>query len=152
MGASFYGLAEGTAKGGSTSSRIAMYKVCGFYGCPGSAILAAFDDAIADGVDLLSISIGASIFFPPDFSTDPIAIGAFHAVDKGIVVVCSAGNDGPDAKSVVNAAPWILTVGATTIDRNFESDVVLGGNKKAVKVASFSLVTQHFFFIIVGHV
>ncbi|KAH0466020.1 hypothetical protein IEQ34_006123 [Dendrobium chrysotoxum] len=131
--ASFYGLADGTAKGGSISSRIAMYKVCGIDGCPGSAILSAFDDAIADGVDLLSISIGAPILSPPDFSTDPIAIGAFHAVEKGIIVVCSAGNDGPDAQSVVNTAPWILTVGATTIDRYFESDIVLGGNYKAVK-------------------
>lgn len=64
-------------------------------------------------------------------------------------------NDGPDAQSVVNAAPWILTVGATTIDRYFESDVVLGGNKKAVKAfflplsalkfASFSFIKQVFY-------
>ncbi|KAL0923510.1 hypothetical protein M5K25_007569 [Dendrobium thyrsiflorum] len=142
--ASFYGLADGTAKGGSISSRIAMYKVCGIDGCPGSAMLSAFDDAIADGVDLLSISIGASIFLRPDFSTDPIAIGAFHAVDKGITVVCSAGNDGPDAQSIVNTAPWILTVGAVTIDRYFESDVVLGGNSKAVKggAINFSNLTK----------
>ncbi|KAK8956684.1 Subtilisin-like protease [Platanthera zijinensis] len=133
MDASFYGLADGTATGGSASSRIAMYKVCGSDGCPGSAILSAFDDAIADGVDLLSISLGASSILRPDFDADPIAIGAFHAVAKGITVVCSAGNDGPKAGSVVNAAPWILTVGATTIDRYFESDVVLGGNRKAVK-------------------
>ncbi|KAH0466267.1 hypothetical protein IEQ34_006370 [Dendrobium chrysotoxum] len=142
--ASFYGLADGTAKGGSISSRIAMYKVCGIDGCPGSAILSAFDDAIKDGVDLLSISIGASIFLRPDFLTDPIAIGAFHAVEKGITVVCSAGNDGPDVGSIVNTAPWILTVGATTIDRYFESDVVLGGNSKAVKggAINFSNLTK----------
>ncbi|KAG9442718.1 hypothetical protein H6P81_018572 [Aristolochia fimbriata] len=127
--ASYYGLATGTAKGGSPTSRIASYKVCSSGGCTGSAILAAFDDAISDGVDVLSLSLGASSFLRPDFSTDPIAIGAFHAVEKGIIVVCSAGNDGPDAGTVVNAAPWIFTVGATTIDRSFESDVVLGGNK-----------------------
>ncbi|KAH9625467.1 hypothetical protein KSS87_008130 [Heliosperma pusillum] len=126
--ASYYGLARGTAKGGSSSSRIAMYKVCGTIGCPGSAILAAFDDAIADGVDLLSLSLGASSEFAPDFTQDPIAIGAFHAVQRGITVVCSAGNDGPSQQSVVNVAPWILTVAATTIDRDFESSVVLGNN------------------------
>lgn len=98
------------------------------YGCPGSAILAGFDDAIADGVDLLSVSLGASarLF---DFDKDPIAIGAFHAVAKGITVVCSAGNDGPSSSTVSNAAPWILTVAATTIDRHFESDIVQGNNK-----------------------
>lgn len=133
MDASYYGLARGIAKGGSTSSRIAMYRVCFEDGCPGSAILAGFDDAIRDGVDLISVSLGASKFNRPDFAADPIAIGAFHAMAKGITVVCSAGNDGPSLASLVNTAPWILTVAATTIDRDFESDVVLGGNK-AIKV------------------
>ncbi|MBA0693334.1 hypothetical protein Goari_003709, partial [Gossypium aridum] len=50
------------------------------------------------------------------------------AVQHGITVVCSAGNDGPDPGTVVNAAPWIVTVAASTIDRAFESDVVLGDN------------------------
>ncbi|KAK4351851.1 hypothetical protein RND71_027369 [Anisodus tanguticus] len=128
-GASYYGLASGTAKGGSPGSRIAMYRVCTSDGCRGSAIMKAFDDAIADGVDVLSLSLGSSSGLEPEFSSDPIAIGAFHAVEKGILVVCSAGNDGPDARSVVNVAPWILTVAATTLDRDFETDIVLGGNK-----------------------
>ncbi|CAL5089949.1 unnamed protein product [Urochloa decumbens] len=132
-GASYYGLAAGTAKGGSAASRVAMYRVCSEEGCSGSAILAGFDDAVADGVDVLSVSLGASPYFRPDFSEDPIAIGSFHAVAKGVTVVCSAGNSGPAAATVVNAAPWILTVAATTIDRDFESDVVLGGNNSAVK-------------------
>ncbi|XP_048444247.1 CO(2)-response secreted protease-like [Pyrus x bretschneideri] len=127
--ASYYGVAAGTAIGGSPGSRIAMYKVCSEAGCRGSDILAAFDDAIADGVDVLSLSLGSASGFEPELSNDPIAIGAFHAVEQGITVVCSAGNDGPYPGTVVNAAPWILTVGATTIDRDFESDVVLGGGK-----------------------
>ncbi|KAK9270459.1 hypothetical protein L1049_026039 [Liquidambar formosana] len=128
-GASYYGLAVGTAKGGSTGSRIAIYKVCSPDGCRGSAILAAYDDAIADGVDVLSLSLGANSVVAPEFAHDPIAIGAFHAVEKGITVVCSAGNDGPSPQTVVNFAPWILTVAASTIDRDFETDVVLGNNK-----------------------
>ncbi|CAH2050337.1 unnamed protein product [Thlaspi arvense] len=128
-GASYYGLASGTAKGGAPPARIAVYRVCSSEGCMGSAILAAFDDAIADGVDVLSLSIGASSQSALDLSSDPITIGAFHAVEKGITVVCSAGNEGPQTKTVVNTAPWILTVGATTIDRDFESNVQLGNNK-----------------------
>ncbi|KAI3460274.1 hypothetical protein Pfo_016937 [Paulownia fortunei] len=130
-GASYYGQARGTARGGSPGSRIAMYRVCTAslpVKCPGSAILKAFDDAIADGVDVLSVSLGSSPSLP-DFSTDPIAIGAFHAVEKGIIVACAAGNDGPSSGTVENVAPWILTVAATTIDRDFEADVVLGGNQ-----------------------
>ncbi|XP_077246635.1 CO(2)-response secreted protease-like [Tasmannia lanceolata] len=131
--ASYYGLAGGTAKGGSPTSRLAIYRVCTLEGCRGSAILAAFDDAMADGVDVLSLSLGASAYRRLDYKSDPIAIGAFHAIEKGIIVVCSAGNDGPDTETVVNAAPWIMTVGATTIDRDFESDVVLGENNTMVK-------------------
>ncbi|KAM1088855.1 hypothetical protein ACFX19_016911 [Malus domestica] len=73
-----------------------MYKVCSEGGCRGSDILDAFDDAIADGVDVLSLSLGSASGFEPELSNDPIAIGAFHAMEQGITVVCSAGNDGPD--------------------------------------------------------
>ncbi|MBA0565772.1 hypothetical protein Golob_010632 [Gossypium lobatum] len=127
---SYYGLAAGTAKGGSPGSRLAIYQVFSSQnGSHGSTVLAAFDDAIADGVDVLSLSFGSSPFLEQEFINDPIALGAFHAVQNGITVVCSAGNDGPNPGSVVNSAPWILTVAATTIDRVFESDVVLGNNK-----------------------
>lgn len=136
-GASYYGLAAGSAKGGSPASRIAVYRACSpEYGCTGSNILAAFDDSIADGVDVLSLSLGAGWWVHLDFADDPIALGAFHAVQHGITVVCSAGNDGPRSASVVNVAPWILTVAASTIDRVFESDIVLGGNK-VIKVLIF---------------
>ncbi|KAH1109408.1 hypothetical protein AAZX31_04G021400 [Glycine max] len=127
--ASYYGLAAGSATGGSSESRLAVYRVCSNFGCRGSAILGAFDDAISDGVDVLSLSLGASPGFQPDLTTDPIALGAFHAVERGILVVCSAGNSGPSSSTVVNDAPWILTVAASTIDRDFQSDVVLGVDK-----------------------
>ncbi|KAJ6708700.1 PROPROTEIN CONVERTASE SUBTILISIN/KEXIN [Salix koriyanagi] len=117
---------------GSPGSRIAMYRVCTRYGCQGSSILAAFSDAIKDGVDILSLSLGSPASYMFDYKEDPIAIGAFHAVENGITVVCSGGNDGPSEETVTNVAPWILTVAATTIDRKFESNVVLQG-KKVVK-------------------
>lgn len=131
--ASYYGLAMGSAKGGFPGARVAAYRVCGARGCLGSVILKAFDDAIEDGVDVLSLSLGSSAGFGPNFHRDPIAIGSFHAVEKGIMVVCSAGNDGPNRESVVNIAPWILTVAATSIDRDFQADIILG-DKTVVKV------------------
>ncbi|CAI9106662.1 OLC1v1005865C1 [Oldenlandia corymbosa var. corymbosa] len=65
------------------------------------------------------------------YATDAVSIGTFHAVENGILVVAAAGNGGTeeDPPRIGNVAPWILTVGATTIDRFFESDVVLGNNK-----------------------
>lgn len=127
--ASYYGLAKGTARGGSPSTRIAAYKTCSEEGCSGSTILKAMDDAIRDGVDIISISIGLSSLMQSDYLNDPIAIGAFHAEERGVMVVCSAGNDGPDPYTVVNTAPWIFTVSASNIDRNFRSAVVLGNGK-----------------------
>ncbi|KAL9175400.1 hypothetical protein ABFS82_02G109600 [Erythranthe guttata] len=126
--ASYYGLARGAARGGLPAARIASYKACTEEGCAGSIILKAIDDAIRDGVDIISVSIGMSSIFESDFLSDPIAIGAFHAEQNGVTVVCSAGNDGPDSYTVVNSAPWIFTVAASTVDRDFRTRIILGNN------------------------
>ncbi|CAM0878296.1 unnamed protein product [Alopecurus aequalis] len=57
---------------------------------------------------------------------DTTAVGAFRAVRKGIIVSASAGNSGPRESTANNIAPWFLTVGASTINRRFPADVVLG--------------------------
>ncbi|XP_073300602.1 cucumisin-like [Primulina huaijiensis] len=123
---SFFGLAEGVARGGVPYSRIAVYKVCWANGCGTADILKAFDDAIADGVDIIAVSLGGG---PEDYFEDPIAIGAFHAMKNGILVSNSAGNDGPDPVSISNYAPWTLTVAASTIDRRFVSNLALGNGE-----------------------
>ncbi|WJZ96090.1 hypothetical protein VitviT2T_014811 [Vitis vinifera] len=125
-GANLLGSGYGTARGGSPSARVASYKVC-WPSCYDADILAAFDAAIHDGVDVLSVSLGGP---PRDYFLDSIAIGSFQAVKKGIVVVCSAGNSGPTPGSVENLAPWIITVAASTIDRDFPSYVMLGNNEQ----------------------
>ncbi|CAA0836353.1 CO(2)-response secreted protease [Striga hermonthica] len=135
-GASYYGLAEGIARGGSPSSRLAVYRACGSDGCLPSGVLKAFDDAIGDGVDVISVSAGYKY---NSFLEDAIAVGAFHAVERGITVVCSAGNGGPAPGTLVNFAPWILSVGATTIDRVFQVRVVLGG-KMVIKGGGISIL------------
>ncbi|XP_058007631.1 CO(2)-response secreted protease isoform X2 [Hevea brasiliensis] len=126
--ASFYGLARGTARGGAPSARIASYNICSERaGCTADAMLKAIDDAIEDGVDVISISMGSDIQL--GFLQDPVAIGAFHAEQMGVMVICSAGNDGPDAYTVSHTAPWILTVAASSIDRDFQSRVMLGNGR-----------------------
>ncbi|CAK8559944.1 unnamed protein product [Lathyrus sativus] len=131
QGVSFFGLAKGTARGGVPSSRIAVYKLCGADGaCTGSNILAAFDDAIADGVDIITISLGSDT--PLDFLKDPIAIASFHAVEKGVLVSHSAGNSGPGPSSTSSVAPWLFSVAATSIDRQFIDKLVLGNGKTLV--------------------
>ncbi|KAL6981871.1 hypothetical protein U1Q18_023488 [Sarracenia purpurea var. burkii] len=125
--ANLYGFARGTARGAVPAARIASYKVCwSTAGCSSMDLLAGFDAAVRDGVDVISISIGG---LDDDYATNPISVGAFHAMKKGIITVASAGNDGPYLNTVDNIAPWIFTVGATGIDREFRSKVVLGNGK-----------------------
>ncbi|KAK6804476.1 hypothetical protein RDI58_002260 [Solanum bulbocastanum] len=125
--ASLFGLARGTARGAVPSARVAMYKVCwATSGCSDSDILAAFEAAIIDGVDIISISIGG---LTGGYTTDVISVGAFHAMRKGILTVASAGNDGPNLNTVANHAPWVLTVAASGIDREFRSKVLLGNGR-----------------------
>ncbi|XP_006358147.1 subtilisin-like protease SBT1.2 [Solanum tuberosum] len=123
-GANVFGNANGTAAGIAPRAHLAMYKVCNPSGlCSESDMLAAMDAAIEDGVDVISISIGG---ISTPFWDDNIALGAFSSMAKGIFVSCSAGNGGPDNATLSNEAPWILTVGASTIDRQIKATVALG--------------------------
>ncbi|KAH6837639.1 hypothetical protein C2S53_017045 [Perilla frutescens var. hirtella] len=120
----YSGLAAGGARGGAPMARIAVYKTCWRSACYDVDLLAAFDDAIRDGVHIISLSLGADS--PQgDYFSDAISIGAFHAVSRGVVVVASAGNEGSSG-SATNLAPWIITVAASSTDRDFTSDIILG--------------------------
>ncbi|XP_022964269.1 subtilisin-like protease SBT1.4 [Cucurbita moschata] len=135
--ASFFQYARGEARGMASRARIAAYKICWELGCYDSDILAAMDQAIADGVHIISLSVGSS-GRPPAYYRDSIAIGAFGAMQHGVVVSCSAGNSGPGPYTAVNIAPWIITVGASTIDREFLADVILGDGRVFSGVSLYS--------------
>ena len=126
-GAAVNGLGVGTAAGIAPGAHIAMYRVCTVEGCTESALLGGIDEAIKDGVDVLSISLGSS--FAADYDKDPLAIGAFSAVSKGIVVVCAAANNGPASATRSNEAPWMVTVAASSVDRRFSAPTRLGDGR-----------------------
>ncbi|WCJ26103.1 Subtilisin-like protease [Euphorbia peplus] len=129
QGASYFGQANGTASGMAPLAHLAIYKVSGDDGKAGeSEILAAIDAAIEDGVDVISLSIGIGSHNP--FHDDVIALGAFAAIKRGIFVSCGAGNLGPKNSSLSNEAPWILTVGSSTIDRAIRATVLLGNGSE----------------------
>jgi subtilisin family serine protease len=142
------GFARGTAKGGAPLAHLAIYKVCWAIPnqekadgntCFEEDMLAAIDDAIGDGVHIMSISIGTRE--PTPLKEDGIAIGAFHALKKNIVVACAAGNEGPAPSTLSNPSPWIITVGASGVDRAFFGPLVLGnGMKIEVKKRRFCLI------------
>ncbi|KAK8642684.1 hypothetical protein V6N13_012021 [Hibiscus sabdariffa] len=133
--ANLLGYASGTARGMASQARVAIYKVCWLGGCFGSDIVAAMDEAVADGVDVLSMSIGGGL---SEYYGDTVAIGAFTAAANGIFVSCSAGNSGPTPSSLSNVAPWITTVGAGTLDRDFPAYITLGNNEKYSGVTLYS--------------
>lgn len=133
--ASLLGYAHGTARGMAPGARVAAYKVCWRQGCFSSDILAGMEQAIDDGVDVLSLSLGGGSY---PLSRDPIAVGALAATRRGIVVACSAGNSGPSPSSLVNTAPWIITVGAGTLDRNFPAYAKLGNGESHAGMSLYS--------------
>lgn len=125
-GASLLGYAAGTARGMAPRARLAAYKVCWTGGCYSSDIIYAVDRAVADGVKVLSISLGGGV---SAYYRDSLSIAAFGATEKGVFVSCSAGNGGPNPVSLTNVSPWITTVGASTMDRDFPANVKLGSGK-----------------------
>ncbi|CAL9111803.1 unnamed protein product [Musa textilis] len=122
--ASFHGLGAGTARGGAPRARLAIYKACwAKAGCPDAAVLKAIDDAIHDGVDILSLSLGGLL--------QPY-LASIHAVAKGITVIFAGGNNGPVTQTISNDLPWVITVAASTIDRSFPTLLTLGDNQTVV--------------------
>ncbi|XP_038724097.1 subtilisin-like protease SBT5.6 [Tripterygium wilfordii] len=154
------GIARGTATGGAPMARLAVYKVCWATPnkpkvdgntCLEADVLAGIDDAIGDGVHVMSISLGSDSAIPYD--EDGIAVGALHAAKKDIVVVAAAGNSGPKAGSLSNVAPWLITVGASSIDRVFHGPLTLGNGVHLVgqTVTPFSL-DKMYPLVYAGHV
>jgi len=106
-----------------------VYKVCWTAGCQSVDILAAYDAAILDGVDILSVSLGPISIRQQNYFEDIYAIGAFHAMRRGILTSKSAGNSGPGRATIPNLAPWLISVAAATIDRKFFTNLKLGNGQ-----------------------
>ncbi|KAL2629605.1 hypothetical protein R1flu_014291 [Riccia fluitans] len=124
VNASMNGYLNGTMKGGAPKARIAVYKVCwNQAGCYLADIAAAIEDAILDGVDVLSISISG--MNEGRFTWDTVGIAAFQAMRKNITVNFAGGNSGPTAGTVNHVEPWSFTVAATTQDRYVGANVTI---------------------------
>ncbi|KAL2336265.1 hypothetical protein Fmac_010711 [Flemingia macrophylla] len=130
---SFFGYANGSARGIASKARIAMYKAVWNDIGMSSDIIAAIDSAISDGVDVLSLSLGHDDVALYD---DPVAIGSFSAMEKGIFVSTSGGNAGPSPQTLHNGIPWVITAAASTLDREFQGSIALGNG---VNISGFSL-------------
>ncbi|XP_047073341.1 subtilisin-like protease SBT5.3 [Lolium rigidum] len=102
-------------------------------------------DSAKYGVPCNKKLIGANSFFH-----EPVTLGSLHATIHGASVVCSAGNSGPFEDTVVNAAPWVTTVAASTVDRDFPNQITLGNSAhmKGMSLESSDLHSDKLFPVI----
>jgi uncharacterized repeat protein (TIGR01451 family) len=118
-----------TISGVAPHANLIAYHVCDEDGCPSSNTMAAIDQAIADGVDVINYSIGSPSAEDPWTSDEELAWLAVR--EAGIFVAHSAGNEGPDAATVGSPmAPWMTHVAAVTHNRKYVNNLVdlTGGN------------------------
>jgi hypothetical protein len=127
----------GSVSGIAPRARIAAYKALWETPSGGSGynsdLVAAIDQAVADGVDVINYSVsGTSTNF-----ADPVEIAFLFAADAGVFVAASAGNSGPTTSTVAHPSPWTTTVAAGTHNRNGTGSVTLG-NGVTYSGASFA--------------
>lgn len=93
-------------------------------------VLKAFDDAIADGMDVINLSLGS--IFAPRPQDELFTAAVERATALGVVVVVAAGNDGPEpfTMSDLSVAPAAIAVGATWNDRIFSGSVRLSTGER----------------------
>lgn len=103
-------------------ANLITYKACIAAGCLSPSLVAAIDQATADGVDVINYSIGGGSSDP---WADADAQAFLGARDAGVFVASSAGNSGPGAATVGSPAdaPWLTSVAASTHDRAFVNAV-----------------------------
>ncbi|MFF4902754.1 S8 family serine peptidase [Streptomyces sp. NPDC001068] len=124
-----YGKISGVAPGAA----VAVYKAL-WTDTSGNAtgvdsdIVAAVDQAVADGVDVINYSVGSVTESPLDA---PVQQAFRAAARAGVFVSASAGNNGPGAGWMDNTVPWVTTVAASTM-RTPEATVRLGDGRTFV--------------------
>jgi hypothetical protein len=102
------GIARGKMSGMAPAARLAIYKACWGVGCSAADSIAAINQAVADGVDVINYSISGS----RTSVVDPVEVAFYNAARAGVFIATSAGNAGPAASTVAHNSPWVTTVAA----------------------------------------
>lgn len=130
---------NGTISGFAPDAFLGVYKVSRFgsTAIPTDFVVQALEAAISDQMDVVNISLGSQAFF--EYPEDILAETANRMAEAGMIVVNSAGNDGPEIMSMDGAAsaPLVLGVGSTLNNRTSLSPaVVLPGGELLAALAS----------------
>jgi subtilisin family serine protease len=146
--ASIFGTLIGDIEGIAPKARVASYKACWLRpgdtraSCNTSDLANAIDSAVADGVDVISYSVGSSL--TRTIAPDDVALMA--AAKAGVLAIVAAGNEGPNLGTIGSpaGAPWVVTAAASTRDgeSNVEAMEITAppglAGKYAVKEANFT--------------
>ncbi|MEO7433292.1 MAG: S8 family serine peptidase [Dokdonella sp.] len=106
-----FGGSNFTISGVAPHANVIAYRVC-TTGCGQGASSQAVNQAVIDQADVLNFSISGGV----SPWGDSVSIAFRNAVNAGMFVAASAGNDGPDAGTINHVEPWVETVGASTKD------------------------------------
>jgi hypothetical protein len=119
--APIFGVERGPLGGIAPGAWVIEYRACGPQGCFPSDSTLAVQEAILDGVDVINFSVagGTSPY------TDPVELAFLDAYAAGVFVTASAGNEGPGAGTANHLSPWTMSVGASTQERAFTSQLSL---------------------------
>ena len=74
-------------------------------------------------VNILLLSLGGG---RSNYYQDNVVVGAFGAMEKGILASYSTGNSDSSPYSLPNVAPWIPTVSVGILDHDFLAFVSFG--------------------------
>ncbi|WP_088040665.1 S8 family serine peptidase [Bacillus sp. EAC] len=103
-----------TVEGVAPDVDLYAYRVLGPYGSGSSeAVIEGIEKAVEDGMDVINLSLGASVNDP----YFPTSTAINYAVLNGVTAVVAAGNDGPNEYSLGSpgSAALALTVGASDV-------------------------------------
>jgi subtilisin family serine protease len=132
-----FGVPRGTVSGIAPRAHVAAYRICAQEGCFSSDSIAAVEQAVSDGVDVINFSISGGIH-PYADALELSFLGAYAA---GVFVAASAGNDGPAPDTVSHRGGWVTTVAASTTDRHFLSHIMLAASDGASLMLTGASVT-----------
>ncbi len=115
---------RGQISGAAPGAQLGIYKIGpaangNFF--TSDAVVMAIDDAIADGMDVISMSLGFP-YGPPN-GVSPITNAIERAEKAGLIVIGAAGNSGPDPNTIaaISNTAAMLQIGAVRNDRIFAS-------------------------------
>ncbi|RMG89400.1 MAG: DUF11 domain-containing protein [Chloroflexi bacterium] len=108
-----------TISGVAPHANIIAYDAC-VSSCPGTALLNAVNQAVADGVDIINYSISGG----QDPYNDAVELAFLAANEAGVFVSAAADNKGPGASTLSHQTPWVTTVGASTHNRAFRNTLI----------------------------